>query len=92
MAEDSKDKLREARELFEQSRKTFFEAHKQGMESLDDLTGREQAERFGDAIEQERQAIDQMSEAIELQREAIVEQSDSLGQKKDSASAPLPRE
>ena len=40
MVEDSKDKFREARELFERSREIFYEAHEQGMESLTDLTGR----------------------------------------------------
>jgi hypothetical protein len=73
MSRDSQDKLREARELFEQSTKTFYDAHEKGMESLAELTGQEQAESLGAAIEQERRAFEQMGEAIDLQRKALEE-------------------
>jgi hypothetical protein len=83
MGEDSKDNFRAARELFEQSRETFYEAHVRGMETLNDSTGRVQAEQFGDAVEQKRRAIEQMREAIELQRVAIAERGGSFGQTKE---------
>ena len=77
MADDSRDKHREARRLFKESKETFFDAHEKGMPSLEAPEGREQAEGLDDAIEQERRAVEKMSEAVELQREAFEEQRDT---------------
>lgn len=79
MADDSLDKLRGARELFERDKETFFDTHEEGMRNLGDLEGQEQAERLGEAIEREQEAIRQTSESVDLQREAIKEQRNAPG-------------
>lgn len=76
--DDPKDKFREARELFERSRETFYEGHKEGMGAFDELTGDELSERVDEAIETERRAIKQAGEAIRLQREAVKERRREL--------------
>jgi hypothetical protein len=81
-SEDSHDKLKEARALFEQNRETFYEGHREGIDALTGSEGDDQSRQLDAAIEKERLALDLMGEAIELQREAVAGQqggSDGAG-------------
>jgi hypothetical protein len=80
MAEDSRDKFKEARDLFAQSRETFHEGHREGMDALKGAEGEELTSRLDDAIRTEERAIAQMGEAMELQREGIEEQRRKPGE------------
>ena len=80
MAEDSRNKFREAQDLFARSRETFREGHREGMDALKGAEGEELTSRLDEAIRTEERAIGQMPEAIELQREAIEEQRRKPGE------------
>ncbi len=88
MSDDNKDKFREARELFERSKETFDEGHREGMDALAGSEGREQSDRLDGAIDTEQRAIEQMDEALELMGEAINEQRGSLGLEEEDSAPP----